>query len=80
MQVQVLRAAPDSPQGIHVKHELAEAATAATLKAAPPVTVAAAVVSGVTLNTVVVLLTAVYLVVQIGYLVWKWRREAKRKE
>lgn len=63
-----------------MKHELAEAATAATLKAAPPVTVAAAVVSGVTLNTVVVLLTAVYLVVQIGYLVWKWRREAKRKE
>lgn len=63
-----------------MKHELAETATAATLKAAPPVTVAAAVVSGVTLNTVVVLLTAVYLVVQIGYLVWKWRREAKRKE
>lgn len=63
-----------------MKHELTEAFTAAAFKTAPPVTVTAAVVSGVTLNTVVVLLTAVYLVAQIGYLVWKWRREARRKE
>lgn len=71
---------PLGHQGNALKHELTEAFTAAALKATPPVTVTAAVVSGATLNTVVVLLTAIYLVAQIGYLVWKWRREAKRKE
>jgi len=39
------------------------------------VTVATAVASGFTLDKAVLVLTAIYLVGQIGYLVWKWIRE-----
>jgi len=34
-----------------------------------------AVMSALTLNNVVALLTAIFLFVQILYLIWKWRRE-----
>lgn len=34
-----------------------------------------AVMSAITLNSLVALLTAVFLCLQIGYLGWKWRRE-----
>lgn len=44
------------------------------VKAAPPVTVAGATMLGVDLNSAILWLTLLYLVLQIGYLLWKWRR------
>jgi hypothetical protein len=45
-------------------------------QASPPTVVAAGIVARVDMPSVVVILTAVYLLCQIGYLLWKWRREA----
>lgn len=48
------------------------------LKATPPVTVTAvAWMQGLTINEVVGYATLVYIVLQAGYLVWKWVREAR---
>lgn len=54
----------------------------ASAKAAPPVGITALAASGMTMNDIVYVLTAVYLVLQIGHLVWKWVGEirAKRKK
>ena len=47
-------------------------------KSAPPVVVtAAAVAENITLNEWVAIATIVYVVLQAGYLVWKWYREYK---
>lgn len=50
--------------------------TAEAMRAAPPVTVVGASLAGFGLNDVVLGLTVVYLALQIGYLLWKWRRHA----
>lgn len=55
-----------------VAHDVSVAAA----KIAPP---AALMFFGLTLNEWVAVATIVYLVLQIGYLVWKWRREMRRK-
>jgi hypothetical protein len=44
------------------------------IKSAPPVAVAGLTVAGMTLNDVVLLVTIVYLVVQISYILYKWWR------
>ena len=54
-------------------------------KSAPPVVVTlGTLASGVTINHIMGLVTIVYVVLQAGYLVWKWRRdvrlERERKE
>lgn len=45
-------------------------------QATPPVGVAASIVARVDMPSWVVILTVVYLLVQISYLLWKWIREA----
>ena len=46
-----------------------------SVKAAPAV--AGAIFSGVTLNETVAIVTIIYVVLQILYLIWKWHREIK---
>ena len=49
-----------------------------TMKSLPPVGITvAAVVHEITLNTWVAIATLVYIVLQAGYLVWKWYKEVK---
>jgi hypothetical protein len=52
---------------------------AAAAKAAPPVVVSGATIAGVGVNEIVLWLTAVYLVIQIAHLAWKWCKEAREK-
>lgn len=52
----------------------------AALQAAPGVAVSAAAVSAkIDLPWVVAALTGVFLILQIGYLGWKWRHEARER-
>jgi hypothetical protein len=46
-------------------------------KATPAV--AGATIAGLTLNEWVAIATITYIVLQAGYLLWKWRRELKKK-
>lgn len=49
------------------------------LKAVPPVTVTVlAWVHNMTLPDAVALATLIYIVLQAGYLVWRWIREARK--
>ena len=60
-----------------MKTELAQE----SMKSAPPVVVAgSAWLFGLTLNDWVAVGTLLYLVLQGGYLAWKWYRESKKKE
>lgn len=61
--------------GTDMRGEIIGAVGTAALKVTPPVTVATAIASGFTLDKAVLVLTTIYLVGQIGYLVWKWIRE-----
>ncbi|QZI86144.1 hypothetical protein PODOV006v2_p0050 [Vibrio phage 15E36.1] len=54
------------------KSDLASQVADMTVKAAPPVTVTGLTFYGVALPDVVAILTIVYLVVHIGYIVTKW--------
>lgn len=47
---------------------------AETIRATPPLAVAGLTVAGVSLNDVVLLITLVYLILQIGYLAHRWAR------
>lgn len=50
------------------------------LKAAPPVTVTAtALAGGLSLNNIIGAATLVYIILQAGYLLWKWRRDWRRE-
>ena len=50
------------------------------MKAAPPVTVTAtALAAGWNLNNIIGAATLVYIVLQAGYLVWKWHRDWRRE-
>ncbi len=58
------------------KESIAKAIAVETAKASPPVAVVAhQISSGWTLSHTLTLLTIVYVGVQLGYLVWKWRNE-----
>lgn len=50
--------------------------TIETAKAVPAI--GGAMLYSVTLNEAVALATLVYIVLQVAYLIWKWRREAVR--
>ena len=52
------------------KHEIASEA----VKAAPPITVAGATVAGVAVNDLILWATLLYLVLQIGFLIYRWWR------
>jgi hypothetical protein len=43
-------------------------------KAAPPITVAGATVAGVQVNDLILWATLLYLVLQIGFLLYRWQR------
>ena len=43
-------------------------------KAAPPITVASATVAGVQVNDLILWTTLLYLVLQIGFLLYRWQR------
>lgn len=47
-------------------------------KASPALAVSAAGIAGMPLETWVIVLTLVYLGLQIAYLVWKWARDLRR--
>ena len=49
--------------------------TTEALKAAPPVTVATAAVSGLDVNMIVGWATVAYIALQAAYLIWKWRKD-----
>ena len=58
------------------KESIAKAIAVETAKASPPVAVVAhQISSGWTLSHTLTLLTIVYVGVQLGYLLWKWRNE-----
>lgn len=62
-----------------MRNEIASEIGAAAVKAAPPVTVAAASVHGWGVQEWMYAVTIGYVVLQAGYLVWKWVREARKK-
>lgn len=43
-------------------------------KAAPPVTVAGATVAGVQVNDLILWATLIYIVLQIGFLLYRWHK------
>jgi len=49
------------------------------LKASPPAIVTGTLLAGWDLNAALVMLMIVYVIFQIGYLVWKWRRDIRRE-
>lgn len=51
-------------------------------KAAPPVTVAGATVAGVQVNDLILWATLIYIVLQIGFLLYRWHKliVSRRKE
>lgn len=61
--------------------EVARHAVSTTVKAAPPMAVILTGLAGVSWQTIVYVLTALYLIVQTSYGIWKWRRDvlASRK-
>lgn len=62
-------------KGAPMRSEIAQE----SLKAAPPVAVTAwAWMSGLDINQVVGYATLLYIVLQAGYLIWKWVREVRR--
>lgn len=58
----------------------ADSLSAVTAKVGTVVGVSSAPVIGVVLPVIVQVLTVTFLVLQIGYLVWKWRRDFKSKK
>lgn len=50
---------------------------AAAAKVSPGVAVSATAAAGFDWNVLVLVGTALYLVLQIGYLLWKWRRDIR---
>lgn len=61
--------------------DLTSAAGAAIAKSAPPVgVVSLAALGAIDMTFLVGIATFTYVVAQLGYLIWKWRREAKGKQ
>lgn len=63
-----------------VRDEIMRSAETAAMKVSPPLAVAAAGAAGMSLQDWVYAVTILYVVLQSGYLVWKWRREVRRSE
>lgn len=54
--------------------------TIAAAKAAPPAGVVLATLGGIAIQDWVFILTLIYLVVQIGYLIWRWLRDVREEK
>lgn len=64
-----------------MNQELTNAAGAAVAKSAPPVgVVSLAALGAIDMTFLVGAATFVYVVAQLGYLIWKWRKEARAKQ
>lgn len=64
-----------------MSQDLVNTATAEAAKGMPPLIVTAtAQTNGWSQADIVTALTIVYLLLQIGWLIWKWRRAAKTGE
>ena len=64
---------------LHDRHDLAADAVSQAMRASPAVAVAAPTLLGADLNSFVLILTAVYIVLQIGFLLHKWVRMMRSK-
>lgn len=62
-----------------IAHQGSDIAAAAG-KSSPAVAVSAAALAGVPLEQWAIILTIIYLVLQIAYLGWKWLRELRAKK
>lgn len=62
-----------------MRDEIVAAVSGATAKAAPPIAVAGAITAGLSVDRVVVWLTAMYVAAQLGYLIWRWVHEWRKK-
>lgn len=59
---------------------MVNAAGAAAAKSAPPLAVVgASLVGAIDMTFLVGAATLIYLAAQIGYLIWRWRKEARAK-
>ena len=65
---------------INLQHKADIAYT--TMKSAPPVAVSGAAAAGVQINDLILWATLIYLILQIGFLLYKWKRlhDTKPKE
>lgn len=62
-----------------IPSEVKEEAVSQAVKAVPAVAAATTtLVLGLTLNDLLAIASIVFIAMQAAYLVWKWRREAKR--
>lgn len=61
---------PDSAMNLQHKADITDTA----MKAAPPVAVSGAAAAGVQINDLILWATLVYLILQIGFLLYKWKR------
>jgi hypothetical protein len=59
--------------------DLARHVSSTAVKASPPVALILTTLAGIPWQTIVYVLTALYLIVQTCYGIWKWRREALTK-
>ncbi|PHV09630.1 hypothetical protein [Chitinimonas sp. BJB300] len=59
---------------------LAKDAATELAKAAPPISVGAFTLSGITINEWVALTTLVYVVLQAVFLIYRWRRLARGQD
>lgn len=61
---------------LHQKSDMIAEAT----KAAPPVAVAGATIAGVPLNDLILWATLIYLVLQVGFLLYRWHHFVSNKD
>jgi len=64
---------------IHERPELAADAVSQAMRASPAAAVAVPTLLGADLNSFVLILTAVYIILQIGFLLHKWWRMTRGK-
>jgi hypothetical protein len=64
---------------IHERTDLAAETVSQAMRASPAVAVAAPTLLGADLNSFVLILTAVYILLQIGFLLHRWVRMSRSK-
>jgi hypothetical protein len=64
---------------IHERTDLAAETVSQAMRASPAVAVAAPTLLGADLNSFVLILTAVYILLQIGFLLHRWVRMSRAK-
>ena len=67
---EMVQASAPSPASLQHKADIADTA----MKAAPPVAVSGAAAAGFQINDLILWATLVYLILQIGFLLYKWKR------